>query len=217
MKNFIFGVLLYVSMIASVYAVDVEIGFGETHYIKQTDGVWYQNAYPYWMDAEDQNLSLGISWKPTNIRYRAEFLALGKHYVNAVAIADGKYNPYYVANCVSNCGEVVLQGRGSISGLLLSASRDVQPFGLPLYVEAGVYVNVKKWQVSVISADLDANLLAEVAREQQIDYGPVLGFGVRYSGVDIAFRYIYLDDSSEGDPITPMMAGSYTLMFKAYF
>ena len=210
------AVLLVRAMPANAGEIDIELGFGETHYIKQTDGVWYQNAFPYWMDMEDQSLSLGVSWKPGNVRYRAELFAAGKHYVKAIVTSDGTYNPYFVANCGSNCGLVSLEGRGSVSGLVLSASRDVPIMGVPFYAEAGVYANVKKWQVTV-SAPMGDHVYGEAAREHQIDFGPVIGFGLRYSGVDIGFRYIYLDDSSEGDPITPMMTGAYSLMFKAYF
>lgn len=224
-KNFLKAALIFwVIVIAAILAllstraraVDLEVGFGQTHYIKQTDGVWYQDAFPYWMDTDDQSLSFGLSWKPSETRYRAEFLALGKHFVNALATSDGTYNPYFVTHCGDSCGLVALQGRGSVSGLVLSASRDVPILGLPFYAEAGVYANVKKWQVTVSSLMGD-QVYGEAVRKHQIDYGPVIGFGIRYSGVDVGFRYIYLDDSSEGDPITPMMTGAYSLMFKAYF
>lgn len=198
-------------------AVDLEVGFGHTHYIKQTDGVWYQDAFPYWMDTDDQSLSLGLSWKPSETRYRAEFLALGKHFVNAEFVPDGRYNPHYVNNCGTECKTYVLQGRGSVSGIVLSASRDVPILGLPFYAEAGIYANVKKWQVDILATNESADLLQSVVRKYQIDYGPVIGFGLRHNGIDVGFRYIYLDDSAEGDPITPMMTGAYSLMFKAYF
>ena len=210
------AVLLVRAMPANAADIDIEVGFGQTHLNEQTNGVWYQDGFPYWMDQDDQSLSFGVSWKPNDIRYRAEFLALGKHSVKALATSDGTYNPYFVANCGNDCGLVVLEGRGSVSGLVLSASRDVPILGVPFYAEAGVYANVKKWQVTV-SAPMGDRVYGEAAREHQIDFGPVIGFGLRYSGVDIGFRYIYLDDSSEGDPITPMMTGAYSLMFKAYF
>ena len=216
MKRTILAAALFATLPA--HAVDFELGFGETHYIKQTDGVWYQDAYPYWMDLEDQNLSLGVSWKPGNTRYRAEFLALGKHFVNGIATSDGTYNPYFVAHCGQDCGLVSLVGRGSVSGVVLSASRDVPILGLPFYAEAGIYANVKKWQVNIGPVMGDGSRpTVELARKHQIDYGPVVGFGIRYSGVDIGLRYIYLDDSSEGDAMTPMMSGAYTLTFKTYF
>ena len=214
MKTIVKNTLLAAALLTifPAQAVDVEIGVGETHYIKQTDGVWYQEAFPYWMDTKDQNLSIGVSWQPDNIRYRAEFLALGAHYVNSIATSDGTYNPWFVANCGTDCGLVSLIGRGSVSGIVLSASR---PVYVPVYVEAGVYANVKKWQVTI--SKVDGGFLRELQREHQIDFGPVIGLGVRYQGVDIGLRYIYLDDSSEGDPITPMMTGAYTLSFKAFF
>lgn len=194
------------------HAVDLEMGFGETHYIKQTDGVWYQDAFPYTMDLNDQSLSIGMSWKPSTIRYRAEFLALGKHYVNALATSDGTYNPYFVTHCGDACGLVALQGRGSVSGLLLSASRNVHG---PLYVEAGIYANIKKWKITV--TQLDGTFPREMQREHQIDFGPVVGLGLRYNGIDAGVQYIYLDASSEGDPITPMMTGAYRGYMRVYF
>ena len=210
MKRTILAAALFATLPA--HAVDFELGFGETHYIKQTDGVWYQDAFPYWMDTEDQSLSLGVSWKPGKTRYRAEFLVLGKHFVNALATSDGTYNPHFVTHCGDSCGLVALQGRGSVSGLVLSASRDV--YG-PLYVEAGIYANVKKWQVTVTQPD--GTFIAEAQREHQIDFGPVIGLGLRYNGMDVGVQYIYLDDSSEGDPITPMMTGAYRGYVKVFF
>ena len=132
--------------------------------------------------------------------------------VNALATSDGTYNPYFVTHCGDSCGLVALQGRGSVSGLVLSASRDV--YG-PLYVEAGVYANVKKWQVTVTQPD--GTFIAEAQREHQIDFGPVVGLGLRYNGLDVGVQYIYLDDSSEGDPITPMMTGAYRGYVKVFF
>lgn len=199
-------------------AADLEIGTGYTYFVKQTDGVWYQEAYPYWMDQDDQSLSIGVSWKPAETRYRAEFLALGKHAVNAIATSDGTYNPYFVANCKPDCGLASLVGRGSVSGVVLSASKDFHVFGLPFYAEGGIYANVKKWQVTIGPVMGDGSRpTVDLAREHQIDFGPVIGVGFRYGAVDVGVRYIYLDDSSEGDPMTPMMTGAYSLMVKAYF
>lgn len=110
MKLKLIALAAYVAVVPA-HAVDLEVGFGETHYIKHTDGVWYQDAFPYWMDTKDQNLSLGISWKPSNIRYRAEFLVLGKHFVNGLATSDGTYNPHFVTHCGDSCGLVAFQGR----------------------------------------------------------------------------------------------------------
>ena len=213
-------VLVFVSLVLSLPAdaADLEIGTGYTYFVKQTDGVWYQEAYPYWMDQDDQSLSLGVSWKPAETRYRAEFLTLGKHAVNAIVTSDGTYNPYFVANCNPDCGLVSLVGRGSVSGVVLSASKDFHVFGLPFYAEGGIYANVKKWQVNIGPVMGDGSRpTVELAREHQLDFGPVIGVGFRYGSVDVGVRYVYLDDSSEDDPMTPMMTGAYSLMFKAYF
>lgn len=202
----------YMALSVPAHAVNLELGFGETHYIKQTNGVWWQEGFPYWMDTQDQSLSLGVSWKPNNVRYRAEFLVLGKHFVNGLATSDSTYNPYFVTHCSPDCGLVVFQGRGSVSGLVLSASRDV--YG-PVYVEAGLYANIKKWQVTVTRPD--GTFLAEMQRKYQIDFGPMVGLGLRYNGLDVGIQYIYLDDSAEGDPMTPMMTGAYRGYIKVFF
>lgn len=197
-------------------ALDVEIGTGINYYQKQTDGVWYQEAYPYWMDFESTPLSFGVSDKIGNNRYRAEFVYLGSLFVNAAFVPDGIYNPANTG-CVDagTCELLVLQGRGNTSGIVLSASRDVPVMGIPFYAEAGIFANVHRWQVTVLSTD--GSFVGEIARKYQITYGPVLGFGIRYNKVDLGVRYYYLDDSSEGDPITPAHVGAISVMYKVGF
>lgn len=192
--------------------------YGETRGEKQADGVWYQEAYPYWMDTEDATFSIGVTYKTDKLKYSAAFLPLGKHFVNAIATSDGTYNPYFVTHCGSECGLASLIGRGSVSGVMLSVSRDVRPFGLPLYAEVGVYANVKKWQVTIGPVMGDGSRpTVELAREHQIDLGPMVGLGVRYDNVEVGWQYIYLDDSSEGDPMTPMLVGAHRFMVRVGF
>lgn len=195
-------------------AADIELGAGFNSYMKQTDGVYYQRWLPYEMDDQSTALSIGVSQEYRGIRYRAEFLQLGSMFVNGIVTSDGTYNPHYVNHC-DPCNFVSFIARGSDSGVVLSASRPAPVMGVPFYVEAGAFVHQTKLQVNI--SELDGTPRGEFARQPQITVGPVLGFGVRYSGVDIGVRYYYLDDSSEGDAVTPMAQGATTLMFKAYF
>lgn len=217
MKNVVIMVLGILAM-NSAYAgeIEFEIGTGFNYYQEQHDGAWYQKAYPHWLDMKSTPLSIGISQKTGKNRYRVEFVYLGPMYIQAAFVPDGVYNPANTG-CVGagTCDLYVLQGRGSTSGVLLSASRDVPIWGLPFYAEAGLFANVHKWKVSVMKPD--GTLLAEVEREYQITYGPTLGFGIRYSGVDVGIRYYYLDDSSEDDPITPAHIGAIAIEYKIYF
>jgi hypothetical protein len=168
------------------------------------------------MDMDSPSLSFGVSFKPSSVRYNVEFLYLGDMYQQGVWINDGAYNPANVG-CLEagTCTAVVGQVRSNVAGVVLSAARDMPIFGVPFYAEAGIYANVQKLKVKVM--EQDGSLLAEIDRERQINYGPVLGFGVRYSGADVSVRFVYLDDSAEGDPITPASPYAVSLMYKAYF
>lgn len=215
MKKQLAAVFMLV-MSVSANAADFFLGAGYTRFGETTDGVWRQEAYPHWMDMDSPSLSVGVSFRPNAVRYNVEFLYLGDMYQQAVAVSDGAYNPGNTG-CLDagTCDSVVLQLRSNVAGVVLSAARDVPIFGVPFYAEAGIYANVQKLKVTVL--EMDGTLLAEVDREHQINYGPVLGLGVRYSGADLGVRFIYLDDSAEGDPITPASPYAVSLTYKVYF
>ena len=138
---------------------------------------------------------------------------MGKQSVNAVITADHHYNPRNVTTCERPCRKFSLTGNGSISGAVFSVSRDIG--NSPAYVEAGVYAHVTKWQAKI--SDFDGNVLDEAERQPSVSFGPVVGIGYRADGIDVGVRYIYLDDSAEGDPMTPMLSGAYMVSFKVFF
>ncbi len=197
------------------HAVDVEIGAGFNNYQKQSDGVWYQRWLPHEIDDQSTVHTFGVSQEYRGIRYRVEYVNLGSMFINAVVTSDGTYNPDYITNCNNVCDRVALILRESTAGVALTASRPVTIYGLPFYAEAGAYVHQTKLAVNV--STLAGEPLAELARQPEILVRPVLGFGLRYSGVDVGVRYYYLDDSSEGDPMTPAAQSATTLTFKVYF
>jgi hypothetical protein len=208
--------LAALALSAPAHAVEFSLGAGYTRFAEQADGVWRQEAYPHWMDMDSPSLSVGVSFRPREVRYAVEFLYLGDLYIQGEWVDDNKYNPANVG-CLAagTCTSVVGQVRSNVAGVVFSAARDVPVFGIPFYAEAGIFANVQKVKVNVM--ELDGTLITEVEREHQINYGPVLGFGVRYSGVDLGLRFVYLDDSGEDDPITPAAPYAMSLMYKAYF
>ena len=210
-------VLAFMAPIVSMPAdaVDIELGFGQTRYVEQPNGIWYQEGFPYQLELTTVSNSIGISAERNGIRYRLEYLDLGPVSSNAVATSDVKYTQHYVQTCGDNCDLLKFAGIGEVAGIVLSASRPVRVFDLPLYVEAGVFFYEPKWNVQVYTLDEAPELVADVRHEPKMEVGPVIGFGVRYSGVDIGVRYIYCPATTDEWP--GVYKGAYTLMLKAYF
>lgn len=191
------------------HAVDIEIGTGVTHYKTAHDGLWYQESFPHWIDANDTPLSIGVSHEIRGLRYRAEFLSLGWIYSSAQWTADSTY--YAGAPAPATAYGI---GRGSASGLVLSVSRPVNIFGLPFYGEAGGWIYIPKWKISVYDMSTGAHICeCETPTDKKI--GPVLGFGIRHNGIDVGIRYMGMPTTGTDTP--PIYNHAYTLMAKVYF
>lgn len=197
------------------HALEFEIGTGVTQYEKQPNGVWYQNGFPSDIDLTGTTISIGVSHQVGSLRYRIEYLSLGQAMSNAIATTDQNYSPKYVATCGSECEVLKFHGLGDVWGMVLSVSRPVHAFGLPLYAEGGLWAYVPKWRVEVYTLPPNPVQVASVKHEPKMEIGPMLGFGIRHSGVDIGLRYLYAE--ANGDEWPAIYKGAYTLMFKAYF
>lgn len=218
-RLFIKAVVIFLAFIClvlfavwSAKAAEIEIGTGTTHYKHGHNGVWYQEAYPHEFDLNAVPMSLGVVFQGERNLYRMEFLSLGSMFNKSLATWDHEYYPGTTAAPFAN-----FDGRGSVSGVILSAVRPFNVWGLPLYGEAGLFVFRHKWNISM--HDMKGNLLTEFQREPEINYSPVVGVGIRGNGIDVGIRYLYLDaPGGEGAMATPPLAThAYTMMLKVYF
>jgi hypothetical protein len=183
-----------------------EVGTGMTTYKTAHDGLWYQEQYPHSLDMESVPLSLGVSYGRKDMRFRAEVISLGWVYSSSQVTSD--FN-YYTGNHIPPGG--VMKGRGEATGLLLSVSKDVPIFGLPLYAEAGLWSYKAKWKVSAYTFDRSKE--AELGEEPDFRFGPAVGIGIRHGALDVSIRY--LDMQHHGETSTqPIYNGAYVLMFK---
>lgn len=188
-------------------AVDIEIGTGATHYKTAHDGLWYQAAYPHTFDLNDTPMSIGVSGERNGIRYRAEYLYLGWMFNSAQWVPD---SDYYAGTTATPTRRGV--GRGSASGIMLSASRPVPVFGIPFYAEAGTWVYVAKYKISVTRTDVGDSFDYEVPKTWHV--GPAVGFGIRYSGIDIGIKYLGMQYTGGEYPV---YNHAYVLETKVYF
>ena len=206
-------IVLFFSM--SAQAVDFELGTGTTHYKKNSDGLWYQEGFPYSEDLRDTPVSIGLSHQFEKFRARIEYLDLGWAHMSALAVGnDYMYAPGQPGSCVGECPMRRYIGNGHVKGFVLSASRDVPLFGLPLYVEGGIYTYSPTWREVVVDS-ANGDILIELKHEPKREITPMLGFGIRYSGVDIGVRWFQLESS--GDEYPALYNRAYTLMLKGYF
>lgn len=217
MRKAIIFIALFAGLSYEAKALDLELGVGYNTYNKQPDGVWYQENLPNWIDLNSTSLSVGVSEKFGSLRYRAEFVALGSVFAKAIVTAsDLDYNPVFIHNCQESCNLRNVMGRGSVSGAVLSVSRDFKPFGAPLYVEGGAFVYVPKWQVTITPvSSADGDFVREFAHNAGLQIGPMLGVGFRYDGADIGIRYLYTE--ATGDMVPGIYTSAITVTFKAYF
>lgn len=206
MKKSVLAIALLAS--ASAQAMDLEIGTGRTKYKTTHDGLWYQEQYPHSLDLNSVPMSLGISEEYRGIRYRAEYLYLGWVYSSASWVSDADY--YAGTSAVPTMHGF---GRGSVSGLVLSASRPVPILGLPFYAEAGAWCYVPKWKMTV--TNIATGITGEGETERAWKIGPTLGVGLRYSGIDISIKYLGMQQ--DGAKLPPIYDHAYILETKVYF
>ena len=191
-------------------AVEFEFGTGATHYKKAHDGLWYQESQAHNFDLKSVPMSLGVSHKSGNLRYRAEYIYLGWMYSSAVWSSDGNYyagsnaEPIYIGT-----------GKGSAAGLLLSVSRDINLFGLPFYGEVGPFIYTPQWKVEI--RDYKTNdFLYDLEAKSKLRIGYAIGFGIRHSGIDISIKYLGMQ-YNQGEPYPPIFDHAYVLETKVYF
>lgn len=203
----IFGVMFSCAVFA--YPLDFEIGVGQSHYKTAHDGLWYQEAYPHTADLKDNAFSLGFSKAYGANRYRLEYITLGWVYNSAQYVGDQNY---YAGTNTKAAGQLL--GRGSVAGAVLSASRDVRIMGMPFYAEGGAFVYVPKWQVT--ACPFGSDTCRDFITQSSVRVGPVVGAGIRYSGIDVGVRYYGLQ-MNNGDICPPIYSSAFTLMVKVYF
>lgn len=207
MKKILLSILL---LPITASAVDFEFGTGATHYKTAHDGLWYQESYPHRLDLNSVPMSLGISHKIGNTRLRAEYIYLGWMYSSAVWASDGDYHPGTTAPPI-----YIGNGKGSVSGIILSVSRDVNILGVPFYAEAGPFFYVPKWSVEIRDYKM-RTYLYDLTTTSQWRVGSMLGFGVRYSGVDVSIKYLGMQ-YNQSEPFPPIWDHAYVLETKVYF
>ena len=195
-------------------AVDIELGTGTAHFKKNQDGLWYQEGFPYSEDLKTTPLSIGLSHKFGNYRALIEYLDLGQVFMSALATHDYLYAPGQPGNCVGDCPLYRFVGNGNVKGFVLSAARDVSIFNIPFYVEGGIYTYKSTWREIVLDSTTGTELI-KINHEPRQEITPMLGFGIRYSGLDIGVRWFQLESSGDASPA--LYNRAYTLMLKAYF
>ena len=202
--------LLFLLFCSTSNAVDIEFGTGATHYKTAHDGLWYQSQFPSENDLTSVPWSIGISQQYGNLRYRAQMLSLGSVYTSGVWASDGdsypgsKSQPMYIG-----------KGKGSASGLVLSVSRDTPIFNLPLYAEVGGFFYIPAWSEKIQDYS-NAQYLYELKAEPTVRLGPVIGIGVRQSGIDISLKYIGMQYNGS-EPFPPIWDRAYIMEMKVYF
>lgn len=207
MKKILLFVLLFP---IAANALDYEFGTGATHYKTAHDGLWYVESYPHSLDLKAVPWSFGVSTKIDNLRYRAQILSLGSVYTSGIWPSDDDYYPGTTARPV-----YIGKAKGSASGAILSVSRDVHVLGLPLYAEVGAFIYSPAWTVRVLDYNT-AKYLYDLTEKKRLRAGPVLGFGIRHSGVDISIKYIGMQYNGT-EPFPPIWDRAYVLETKVYF
>lgn len=216
---------LAVALIAIVsfpsYALDVEIGTGYTRYNEQHNGVWWQESFPHSLDLTAVPLTIGVSEQIGRYRYRAEFAHLGGLYSNAIATLDRFNSEHYAKTCGEDCELYRYLGRGSVSGVALTAMNETRVFGLPIYGEAGVFVFRSKWAITktpVSGAAFDnPNAYKDKANDAPLTFGPVVGVGLRGEAVDVGVRYYHVDMSDDVDSMPSLAVGAWVLHVRSIF
>lgn len=210
MKTLIAVMLLCLAVPAQAW--DFELGIGGTHYKKDHNGRWWVEGYPYIEEIKDEAISVGISHKVGNYRYRAEFLNLGEFRMLALAPTDDVYSP--ISNSTKDVPIYRFVGRGNVAGVALTVSKEMKLFGSDLYVEAGPYIFKPTWQVDLYNEETD-EWIRNFTTDGKLNVGPLIGVGVRYGVLDVGLRWMNVAGKDAMNP-TPWRH-AYTLMVKAVF
>lgn len=211
--------LLLIGVLPLLAHASVTALIGGSHFTPHSDGVWYQEAFPYELKLTSPSLGLRIDKQITPaLGIGAGVLHLGKVSSSAIATGidglvagDRGYNPN-TKTCNGPCGYLShWYGSGSVTGLFAVGSYTRGPWS----ADAGLFLYKPQWRMRIpdwvgecrecppISLDLTNRALLNV--------GPVFGF--RYlSGPWSVNAHAWYTKTRGGEPISLYHKFTYSLM-----
>ena len=190
MKNLI-ALFLLIAVYSPIASAGLDIELGRTWFGHQQDGTWYQKAYPYTLDTEDN--FFGIGWRSAltdKWDWRIGYADLGSASSNAIAANVEISHPVYRAGC-GECSFSRYIGRGGVSGVSLTAISSSPG----LFVEGGLYFFRATWELDAIRS-YGTESYRHVPRWQ---VGTRLGVGYRVGAVELLLSHYLVEAKGPGE------------------
>ena len=145
--------LIALAFPTKVLGLEIEIGVGQASY-SLTDGIWWQSPYGFNGNVRPASIEFGIRERKGDFGFHAAYVDLG-HVTgnNLFSMRDEDFGRMdFTKSCDSGSQKNCL-GKGQASqhvqGLLLGVSYGLNINGVQLDAEAGQYLYVSDWSISV--------------------------------------------------------------------
>ncbi len=194
-KSDYLGIALFLLLGSCVFEAKASmfIEVGSSHFQKPPNGIWWQDQYPSVFDLDGKYIRVGMG-----DTYRISYYNLGRYKTEAIATGDEA--KYFSGQCNSlSCAAPDLYvTRGSVQGMLFSY---VFRSGM-FHVEPGISYTKQDFDLLAKIVNNGSANGGPVGRsfsfsESKKDLGYMLGLGLEYRSITIAFNYFKNDKSAE--------------------
>lgn len=186
-------------------AGEVTVEVGATHFTPQSDGTWWQDAFPHELKMNSPSLGLryDTSQDDAGWSFGGGYMNLGRVSSSAQAVAldgakpnDGGYNSS-LKGCNGPCWPLSQwNGHGSVDGFFGVVSKHYGPWS----VEGGLYLYYPRWSINVpdwIGCRECPPQNITAFHHQHWQVGPM--FGVRYKPSDWSLNISVWQTQTQGD------------------
>lgn len=202
-------------MTCGAYAWQFEAGVGESYFPDSGNGVYYEDGpnYPHTLNLHSPAFEFGITGDiASSFGWHADLVYLGSVKTDAVVNSnDANYSPA-TGGCNGPCAPTEnMHGSGTITGIALTGEVHHDYGGFRLAAEAGPFVFIPQWQVTISNPLGSYNY--KYASNVQI--GAVLGASLARGPLSVGFQYFF--DRTRGSPVPGIWTGTYLLIAKYKF
>lgn len=220
MKSLLALALLTASI--SAHAAQVEVGLGQSR-AETTNSVWYEQGLPYTMHIKPPAFMVGVTGDLTpSVAWHADVVDLGRMSVDSwdVPVDQTQYD-WQHGGCKGPCPPLVhVLGSGQVLGVALTAEPHMQIGSATVGVEAGPFVYIAQWQMSVpnwqeatgVSGNVDWQGSSSLSYSNTLRpiLGGVVGVSISDGRWGLSLRHYFV--SKTGGAFPALWCGIDTLM-----
>lgn len=197
MYKFIF-ILLFIP-IPSLAAIEIEVG--QTSFMPQQDGVWYQNQFPHDLDLSSPSFSIGFTDKFNPwLRWHTGYSYLGKVTTYALAVPSDDLYFQHGANADEYIPVAHWYGEGYVQQLYFTLAPEAKISNFILAFEGGFTLYRPSWEIYIPDLRYCNECPYETWHQKhdpQLQLGRTFGVSIKYKKTSLVFRLTSV--AAEGD------------------